>query len=62
MIELRHYTSFEDLKDSDVQTEPVLTKSAAIERDREYIEFIELARLSMEPSRPNQTSDAKQLH
>jgi len=59
MKELQRYTSFEDLKKSQPSSEPTLTKSAAEVKDKEYIEFIELARSCMEPSRPKVKSNAK---
>ena len=59
MTELRHYTSFEDLKNSPLSTDPTLSKMTAEEREKQWIEFIELAKSSMEPSKPKRKSNAK---
>ena len=61
MTELRHYTSFEDLKNSEISAPPVVTNTSAQEREKQFIEFIELVKSSMKPFRPNQKFDGKQL-
>jgi hypothetical protein len=59
MTELRHYTSFEDLKNSPLSTNPSVSQMTREEREKQFIEFIELARASMEPAKPNKKSNAK---
>jgi len=62
MTKLRHYTSFEDLKNSPLCTDPSVSKMTPEEREKQFIEFVELVRASMKPIRPNQKSGGKKLH
>jgi hypothetical protein len=62
MTKLRHYTSFEDLKNSPLSNEPSVSNKSAAEKEKQFIEFIDLVRSTMEPVRRNQKSDGKQLH
>jgi hypothetical protein len=59
MTELRHYTSFEDLKNSPLSAEQPVTPMTVAEREKQWIEFINLVRSSMEPSKPNKKSNGK---
>jgi hypothetical protein len=59
MTELRHYTSFEDLKNSPLCADPSVSKMTREERQKQWIELVELARASMESPMHNQLSDAK---